>query len=66
MNKSISILPLVSLQFQSCVIFQKTSVTPYKAYGSGRVKVENNNGTIKRYKNIKLLNGVYHGVMGKL
>ena len=65
MKKLIPILLLLSLLIQSCVVYQKTSVSAQKAYGYGRVKVENNDGTNEKYRNIRLLNGVFNGVKGK-
>ena len=60
MKKSVSILLLVSLLFQSCVVYQKTSVSFNEAIDNGNVKVVDALGTHK-YKSIELSDSIYYG-----
>ena len=61
MKKSVSILLLAALLFQSCVVYQKTSVSISEATDSGKVMVVDDLGTHK-YKSIELNNGFYYGL----
>ena len=61
MKKSISIFLLAAILFQSCVAYQKTSVSINEATDSGRAKVVDELGTHK-YKSIELSDGFYYGL----
>jgi len=73
----ISIFFLVTILFQSCVVYQKSSVSLDESLNKGKTKIidkhEIRNGLKvispppkeHTFKNIELINGVYYGVSAK-
>ena len=65
MNKQlISIALLVTILLQSCVAYQKTSVSLNEAANKGQVRVYNNMGERFVFAKINLRDSVYYGVKG--
>ena len=62
MKKSISIVLLATILLQSCVFYQKTSVSLNEAQNQGWVKVKNSYGNRFEFKNIYIEDSVYYGV----
>lgn len=62
MKKHISIILLATILFQSCVAYQKTSVSLNEAYNRGNVKIKSTNGENKKYTNIIMEDSIYYGV----
>ncbi len=62
MKKSISIILLATILLQSCVAYQKTSVSLNEAYDRGKVEVINNVGKSTRFTNIILKDSIYYGI----
>ena len=60
--QSISIVLLVTILLQSCVVYQKTSVSLNEAYDRGNVKIKSTNGKNKKYTNIIMEDSIYYGV----
>ena len=61
MKKSISVVLLAIMLLQSCVAYQKTSVSINEACERGSVKVTNSSGKSTRFTNIVLKDSIYYG-----
>ena len=57
-----SIFLLAIILFQSCVIYQKSSVSLSEAYDKGKVKIEKRQGLPAYYKNLLFEEGNYYGI----
>ena len=65
MKKSISILFLVTILLQSCVVYQKTPVSINEAYKRGsRVKIISKLGESYIFNGIYIKDSIYYGVEG--
>ena len=64
MKKSISIFLLATILLQSCVAYQKTSVSLNEAQNQGKIKVATTYGTLMEFKNIYQKDSIYYGVAG--
>ena len=66
MKKLISIILLATILLQSCVVYQKTSVSLSEASDMGKAKVKPTYGKHIRYKKIylNLTDSTYYGVRG--
>ena len=62
MVKSTFQLVLIVVLFQSCVVYNKTSVPLSKAVGQGKVKITAIDGQLYKFKNIVLYDSVYYGM----
>ncbi len=60
-KKSISFVLLAVILLQSCVAYQKTSVSLDSAVDKGKVKVVKTSGNEFRFKNIYIKNNIYYG-----
>ena len=60
-KQSISIVLLATILLQSCVAYQKTSVSLDSAVDKGKVKVVKTSGNEFRFKNIYIKNNIYYG-----
>jgi len=57
----ISIALLATILLQSCVAYQKTSISLDEAKNKGKVKVMRRTGNYSKFKNIHMEDGVYYG-----
>ena len=57
----ISIVLLATILLQSCVAYQKTSVSINEAFEKGSVKVISTDGGKKKYMNITMEDSIYYG-----
>jgi len=64
-KQSITIVLLVTILLQSCVAYQKTSVSIDEANMTGEVKIMTTKGEKIKLKNIELEEGIYYGFDGK-
>ena len=62
MKKSIAIILLATILIQSCVAYQKTSISLNEAYDRGKVEVINNSGKKTHFTNIILKDNNYYGI----
>ena len=62
MKKSISIVLLATILLQSCIAFQKTSVSLNEAQDKGRVRVSYTNRRDASFANIILKDSIYYGI----
>lgn len=60
MKKHISIVLLATILLQSCVAYQKTSVSLEQAHNKGNVKMVDMNGHKHRIKNIEMKDSIYY------
>ena len=65
MKKSISIFLLVIILLQSCVAYQKTSVSLDEATNTGKVKLIDTHGRVYQIINIEMQDSVYYGFIAK-
>lgn len=63
MKKLVSVFLLATILTQSCIVYQKTSVSINEALDKGNVKVTNNLGQYRQFKNIYLEGGIYYGIV---
>ncbi len=62
MNKSISIILLATILLESCVFYQKTTVSLKEAQDIGKVKLTTTHGEVYIFKSIILRDSLYFGV----
>lgn len=62
MKKSISFVLFIAILLQSCVVYQKQSVSIYQAVEKGKVKVVTNSGRKVIFNNIIKEGGNYYGI----
>lgn len=62
MKKLISTLLLLTLFFQSCVVYQKTPVSIAEAVGKGPVIITDIEDDIREFDNIILIDSTYYGL----
>jgi len=65
MKKSISFILFATILLQSCVAYQKTSVSLNEAENKGKVKVTTTLGNNLEFFNIDFRDSVYYGDYGK-
>ena len=64
-KQSISIVLLASILLQSCVAYQKTSVSLEDAANRGNVKLIGTDGNVYEIQNIEMQDSIYFGFIGK-
>ena len=62
MKKSISLVLLATIIFQSCAVYQKTSLTLDEAKDKGKVRVITSQGDALKFNNIVQKDSMYYGV----
>ena len=62
MKKSTFVFLLIALLFQSCVVYQNTSVSLEDAVNKGNAKVINKDGQDYRFTNIEFTDSLYYGI----
>ena len=65
MKKSISVLLLVIMLLQSCVAYQKTSVSLNEATDRGRVLLIDTHGSAYHLQNIEMEDSIHYGMIAK-
>jgi len=65
MKKSTSIVLLATILLQSCVAYQKTSVSLEEAANKGNVKLIGTDGNVYEMRNIEMQDSIYYGFIGK-
>ena len=65
MKKSVSIVLLATILLQSCVAYQKTSVSLNEATNKGKVKLIDANGRVYAALNIEMQDSIYYGFIAK-
>jgi hypothetical protein len=65
MKKSISIVLLATILLQSCVAYQKTSVSLNEATDRGKVLLIDTHGSAYHLQNIEMEDSVYYGFIAK-
>ena len=65
-KQSISIVLLATILLQSCVAYQKTSVSLEEAANRGKVKLIHTDGTFLLFKNIEMQDSIYYGFINNI
>lgn len=60
MKKSLSLVLLATILLQSCVAYQKTSVSLEQAYNKGKVKLVDMHGNKHTIQNIEMKDSIYY------
>jgi len=62
MFKSILLSIFIIVLFQSCVVYNKPSVSLHESVGQGKVKLMSTSGTKLKFTNIEKVDSVYYGI----